>query len=273
VHLAESDPNTVLAVALFHRDMYRWYAARRRTVLASHSWQVATAIMDQAARAQEGLPVAGFREAVMLDQASDLAREGDMAGARRLLEHLVGIAPDNPQARLGLATLCERTGDPAGAVENLQALLENRPDHAEARLRLAINQTRVGADRKAERQLHRLLAQQTPLWIRTLAYQELGRSLVERGKVNEGEQLLRAAVNEVPRNQRLQILHAHALDVQQRPWQAAEVVEALESRGGQQSTSPRLMYAQWPDLDLERLRAVLSQARELGVRALRGVLE
>jgi predicted Zn-dependent protease len=273
MQLATSDPDTVLGVVLFHRDMYRWYAARRRTVLASHSWQVVTEVMDQVARVQDGLPIAGFREAVMLDQASDLAREGDIAGARRLLEQLVGIAPDNTQGRLGLAALCERTGDPTGAVENLQALLENRPDHPEAQLRLAVNQSRVGADRTARRHLRELLAQQTPLWIRTLVYQELGRSLVQTGRLDEGERLLRAAVEELPRNQRLRILHAYSLDVQQRPWEATEVIKELDSRGGQQSTSPRLLYSQWPDLDLESARAILSRAQEVGLRALHGVLQ
>lgn len=273
LQLAEKDPNTILAVTLFHRDMYRWYAARRRTALASHSWQVVTGVMDQVARVQDGLPMDGFREAVLLDQASDLAREGDIAGARRLLEELVGIAPQNPQARLGLAALCERTGDPATAVENLQALLEHSPDHAEARLRLAVNQLRVGDRRTAEGHLRTLLAGQAPLWIRTLAYQELGRSLVDRGRVGEGERLLHSALDEIPRNQRLRLLYAYALDLQQRPWDATRVIEELDSLGGQYTTSPRLLYAQWPDLELERARDILTRAQNLGLRALREALE
>jgi hypothetical protein len=97
--------------------------------------------------------------------------------------------------------------------------------------------------------------------------------LVERRRVAEGEILLREAVNEMPRNQRLRILHAYALDTLQLPWHATEVIEVLDSSGGQQSTSPRLRYAQWPDLNLARAQAILARGHELGLPALEGALK
>ena len=117
-----------------------------------------------------------------------------------------------------------------------------------------------------------LLAPSSPLWIRTLAYQELSRLLIDKGRVDEAEMQLREGVARIPGDQRLQIQLAHALDQAWRPKEAESVVDQLEAHGRQQSTSPRYRYSAWPDLDADRVHSTLVDAQTLGLEALREAL-
>jgi predicted Zn-dependent protease len=92
--------------------------------------------------------------------------------------------------------------------------------------------------------------------------------LLRKDRVKEAEELLGAAMLLLPKNQRLPILMAHALDRDQRPRGATAVIEELDQRGLRDNTSPRYRYSQWPDLDRERVRITLEESEEMGLAAL-----
>ena len=270
--LAKSHPASLMAVALLHRDMYSWYQARREPQLARHSWQMA-AMMARIAPTIDGWEPAGrFGECMLLDLASRLIGSGHRHPVRQLLEAAVKIAPGSAPVLLGLGALYERTGFPDEAVDELTRLYKKHPGILEGRLRLAVNRARIGEDKAAEELLRGLLAPSSPLWIRTLAYQELGRLLIDKGRIDEAEVQLREGVARIPGNQRLQMQLAHTLDQAWRPKEAESVVDQLETHGSQQSTSPRYRYSAWPDLDADRVHSTLVDAQILGLEALREAL-
>jgi hypothetical protein len=110
------------------------------------------------------------------------------------------------------------------------------------------------------------------MWIRAVSYQELGRLLLRNDRGREAEELVGAGMLQIPENQHLPILMAHALDQGQRPRAATAVIEELEARGLRHTTSPRYRYSQWPDLDRERVRLTLEDAEAAGLAALREAL-
>lgn len=270
--LAKERPDTVMAVAMLHRDMHGWYMARRDTDLAEHSWQMSAMIARMASDVDGLQAPPGFSECLLVDLATQLARAGLWQGARRALEMAIGVAPDSAPALLGLGALLERMGDPMAAVEALQTLVQAHPDNREGRLRLAVNRARLGAGREAGELFRGLLDSSTRLWIRTLAYQELGRLLISEGRADEAAEFLGVAVEAIPSNQRLRIMEAFALEAAGRLRESGAAVERLDVDLAQQTTSPRYLYSRWPELDEERVRAVLSEADELGRAALREVL-
>jgi predicted Zn-dependent protease len=266
--LAERSPAAVMGVAMLHRDMHPWYMARRETDLAEHSWQLAAMIARMAGSTKVRQPPAGFSECLLLDLASRLAASGQWRGTRRALEVAAEVAPGSAAAWLGLGALHERTGDPEEAVSALERLLREHPGHPEGRLRLAVSRARLGSERAAEGLMRGLLEPGTPLWVRTLAYQELCGLLTAGGRHDEAVAVVQEAVERIPDNQRLRILEVHALDSAGRSRESAAAVARLEGSVSQASTSPRYRYSRWPDLDGERVRATLAEAERAGRAAL-----
>jgi tetratricopeptide (TPR) repeat protein len=271
--LAKVKPPSLMGVAFLHRDMYRWYLSRRETKLAQHSWQMAVMMARMAPSIRGWDPPDGFTECMLLDLARHLAQTGQLQHAREVLQIAVEEVPTSAAAMLGLGALYERTGYPQEALEELKQLVKAYPDNYEGRLRLAVNRERLGAESAAEELLRGLLIASSPQWIRTVAYQELGRLLVDQGRVEEADLLLREAMAEIPGNQRLRILLAHALDQAHMPREATAEIEQLGALGAQQTTSPRYRYSMWPDIDADRVRSTLIAAEEQGVAALREALQ
>jgi tetratricopeptide (TPR) repeat protein len=270
--LARSQPASLMALALFHRDMYSWYQARREPLLARHSWQMAAMLARISSTTGGQQELERFSECLLLDLANRLIRSGQRYPTQQLLETAVDLSPESAPALLGLGALHERIGSPDQAVDYLEKLCIAHPGHHEGRLRLAVNQVRIGEIRAAENLLQDLLAQPAPRWIQALAYQELGRLLVDTDRSDEARSLLREGLIQIPDNQHLQVLLAHTLDQGRRPQAAGAVIDRLETHASQQSTSPRYRYSVWPDLDSDRVMATLNSALSTGLEALREAL-
>jgi tetratricopeptide (TPR) repeat protein len=270
--LAERRPESLLATILLHRDMYTWYGARYESALAEHSWALTVALVEDAARFSSWQAPEGFVEAVLLDLASDLITAAHARTAQHLMETALRLAPEQPQALLGLGAVHERAGEPDLAARYLEELLAMQSDHHEARLRLAVNTERMGKSKEAEVLFQELLARSTPSWIDILAFQELSRIKVASKHYDEAGRLLLRAVERHPHNQRLRILLAYVFDRAGRPGEATSVIEQFEAEAGQRSTSPRARYGAWPVLLPARLQDALAEGQRLGVEALQEVL-
>jgi tetratricopeptide (TPR) repeat protein len=266
--LVRRRPASIMAIALLHRDLYSWYVARRMYGLAEHSWSLAAELAEGARSLDPWKPPEGFPESLLIDLAASLARSGQTRAAHTSLERAVKLAPDNAQALLGLGAIYERSGDVDRAAQVFRRLVEEHPTHREARLRLAVSLSRLGSGRDAEQLLNGLLRGAAPRWIHTLAYQELARLMVADDRLESAERLLQEAREQLPRNQRLRIQLAFTLDREGRSREANAIIEELGRFGGQLTTSPRVRYAEWPDLGVEAAREVLDKARVDGAEAL-----
>jgi tetratricopeptide (TPR) repeat protein len=85
--------------------------------------------------------------------AGNLARNGDPAGAVRLLQRAVEIAPDDVSALYQLGTLLIQQGDHAGAIQQLRRCTELSPDFADGWANLSALQEMLGEKSAAERTL------------------------------------------------------------------------------------------------------------------------
>jgi len=270
--LAADRPEVLLAAVLLNRDLYQWYRARGEGALARHAWESAALLAIEAEDLDGWRPPAGFTEAVLLDLADHLVQSRQPDAARQLLEAAEKIAPSSPRPLLALGALAERSGRPEDAIRPLRRLVELEPGHLEARLRLGVCDARVGDGREAEELFRELLAPEVTPWIRALAYQELGRLLVAADRPRDAVAVLMEGSSEIPGNQRLRILLAHAFDAVGQPQQAASVLAAIGSWSGPMDESPRYRYSQWPALDRSQFQAVLAEADSIARDALREAL-
>ena len=269
--LASERPAVLMAAVLIHRDMYHWYLARTESSLASHSWESAALLALEAEKLEGWQPPAGFTEAVLLDLADHLVRSRKLDDARQLLEAAEKIAADSSRCLLALGALAEKSGRPSDAIRPLKRLVDLEPDHFEARLRLAECHARNDDWSDAEELFRGLAASGVTPWIRTLAYQELGRVLVANDRLDDAVDVLLEGTSEIPDNQRLQILLAHALDLAGRPAQASSVLVGIGSGSERREESARYRYSQWPEFDRGQFRAPLAEAELAAREALRGV--
>lgn len=85
--------------------------------------------------------------------AGNLARNSDPAGAVRLLQRAVEIAPNDVSAIFQLGTLLIQQGDHAGAIQQLRRCTELSPDFADGWANLSALQEMLGEKSAAERTL------------------------------------------------------------------------------------------------------------------------
>jgi Flp pilus assembly protein TadD len=241
--VAAAAPEGLAAAALLHRQLARSYLARNEGLLAIHARSLAVSAAERLGQLR---PQDDFATALMVDVAVDLARSRASSAGRNILERALRIDPQCAPALLSLGFSHERAAEHHEAAAAYGRLLEAAPHLDEARLRLAVNLIRTGRPEDGEALLAGLEEDDPPPWIERLAAQERVRLLRETGRISEAEAAARAALSEMPDDQRLWILLAALLDRQER---FAESIEAMRnlpppSRG----VSPRARYAEWPDL-------------------------
>jgi len=272
MRLQKKNPYCAAPISLLHRQLYRTYATRGENVLATHAFSIAAELAEVIGREHRIKPPEGFAEGILLGLASDLARTTAHRSAVDLLERALVLSEDDWRALMGLAALHERSGHRDEAIVALRRLVRTHPDLPEGRLRLAVNLARSGSKREAAKLFEGLFDSSTPLWVRTLAFQERVNLMTRREDWDGAEHLLLRAIGIVPDNQRLRIQLAHVLDRKGQPVDASRVVDELEALGGVRGTSPRVRYAAWPALGLREIRRDVVAASEIGKDRMRQVL-
>lgn len=260
--LVRPDPRALRPVLWLHRSMNRYYRVRHESVLATHSWGM---VSDLAAllAARGGDEGRAFAADVLAEQANELALVPAMRAAANMLRRTLQIDSQHVDALMALGASLERQGDTQGAADVFRRASRLEPGRHEATLRLAVNIDRNGWDSRALRLYRELYEGSGPVWIRTVAVQQLARGLVEDRKTDAAVAVLRRAVEELGPNPRLTIQLAHALHAARDTHQMAEVLDSLEADldSGQ---SPRLRYAEWPELsprvDHQRLAGLAAAA-------------
>jgi Flp pilus assembly protein TadD len=191
--------------------------------------------------------------------------------ADELFARALALAPQEPSALLGRAALAAKLGDRDLARASLDQLLKHQPDHREARLRRALLADREGDARGAEAALAELARGAQTDWITALAYQELGRLLLERRQTGRAIAVLAEGSGRLPREQSLLVALAYLYERSGR----TSALQAVLARLEPQTTadiSPRLRFSQAPAAEIAELRQALLAAALLRQGELAAVL-
>ncbi len=261
-------PEVLVPVIVLHHDAYELYREAKQPVLARHSRDMAAdlaAFRAQSTKSEADRQFAGWVLASLGASVLDLRTSGTSA---TILEDALALSPRNPAALLGLAWAHEIHGEYQEAAERLAALLEVEPDHAHARLRLAVCERRLGNLETARGLLHDLLEMPAEPWIRSVAYQELARTLLGLGQLEAAERVARKALEELPGEQEIAIFLASICERRGRLAEAESIIEGIQPAAAGE-VSARYVYDGRPDLGIEQARAKMRAMMDerLGVLA------
>lgn len=213
----------------------------------------------EALLAKEAEGADDFARRVATAQARSLDPAETPAESRQAWLQVLGFAPHDAEARLGVARAEMSLGDLDGAIEHLEALLKEAPDWPDAKAILAECLLRTGEAERAEH-LFREVLDEHPA--HPVALMALARSAQSRGEfVMAGEYCQRVlAIGDSPEADRARLLAAYC---------ARQLAEAARLR---RDFDQAFLYAdllvayQAPTFDLMRFQAEL--ARDAGRQAI-----
>ncbi len=257
--LLKAGPEVLVPLSQLHEQAYLAHLARGSQPLAAHSRAMAIELAELFAERVKGAHGDRVASALMTSMAGHLHAAFMDPSAATLYRRAADIDPTNAAALLGLAALFERHGEYAKALPVLEELARAAPASPEGRLRLAVQLRRAGRSEAGEAVLRGLIEERVrePLWVYSLAYQELARLLIEREAFGEAAALAETAARNLPGDPTLPILRAYASDRTGRPSGKAELGAALRDSASRGLVSPRYRYSQMPRQALEQLRASL----------------
>ncbi|HEX6203779.1 MAG TPA: tetratricopeptide repeat protein, partial [Thermoanaerobaculia bacterium] len=256
--LAARDAEALLPVALLHTDVYRRQRDESRFGLATRSRTQAIAAAERYAAASPIDEAEAFASGVLAMIGDELQRAQVRRSARDLLERATALDAENRFALLHLGAGLEKVADYAGAVTALRRLISVDPKAPEGRVRLAINLLRLGQTAEATTLLERLIGEDNPEWVLSLAYQTLATERLRGGDAAGAAALLRRGAARLPGQPRLRVQLAYALDRAGSPGEASDMLARLDGAGG--GPSPRHQYNLWPEGGRDELERQLVQA-------------
>lgn len=212
-----------------------------------------------------------FASDAMVCSAFTLLTDGSRIQADRLFGRLIRLSPGTRLGWLGAAAIDERYG----RYDEVVRLLDDGDPQvvgAEGRLRLAVNLARIGDGDRSREVLGELLAADPPDWIRVVAVEELARRFVEQHDLAAAEEVLRAALAELPSVSGLHVQLAWVLDQEGHPAAAGRELEALTGAAADQAVPARWRYADWPRFDRAAVEADLARIAAGDATALAAVL-
>jgi Flp pilus assembly protein TadD len=268
--LSRTDGARLRPILWLHSSVARSYVSGRDQILRHASRQLVADLADLMWHRATTPADRVLAEQTMVALGFALLDTGKKEAATALFYRTLRLDGDHPTALLAIGAIHERQGRNAQAAKFLGRLVDAHPDHAEGRLRLAVNLERTGEEETARKHLGSLLDGPAPEWIRSVAAQQLARSLVADGRADEAEATLRRAVAELPADHTLRIQLAWVVDLQGRPTESGRLVEAIEPDHAEPEDAPRWRYARWPAFDRG---AVARELADLPTTATRHLLD
>lgn len=268
--LAETEVESLIPLIVLHDEIYLIYRQRNLFSLGSNARTVIEKLAELYAEqgGSEGSRIVASRALTSL--AGRLQKANLPSSSRRLYQRALDHDPGNKAASLGLATSYERYGDYRQAVNVLERLVQIHPSYGEGALRLAINLQRLGLVTRTRDLLRLAFEEKSPGWIRALASQELARSLLVSGELEQATELLEKSVDEIPDQEATKYLLAHIYDRQKQPLKALDLLSHVEPS---QADSARKVYDGWPREPLARVRNELSKAAQVRASLVARILE
>ena len=267
--LTRSQPDSLIPVIEVYREAHKMLWREGSFLLSSHCRRT-TIMLIETFIEQGGDPDTGV--AMLATVALDAQRLGMSEIAEEVLGHCMRLESREPAVLITLASVEERQGRYESAANLMEELLELQPEQHAARLRLAINLARLGQTRKSEQHL-RVLTERADGWVRSVAYQELCRRLIDRGQSTEARTLLEQAVERLPDDEKLHLLLAFTHELEDKPWKARAVLDQWRNRRVQPRFAPRHRYAELPLRELGELRLRVHECMEAGRQHLGEALE
>lgn len=253
-------PHVLVPLSQFHQSAYRAYLSEGSHALAAHSRALTMELAELYADRVRGDHGKRTASAVMTSLAGYLQAASMSPLAADLFDRAVEIDEYNVAARLGRAAIHERHGEYEEAVPFLRELLERAPNDPEGSLRLALHLARLDEAEEAESLLRGLTRSPAaaPRWVRSLAYQELARLLIDESEYEQAVALVEVAGRELPGDPTLPLLLAYATDRAGQASSKSALAVALRDGAESGDSSPRYRYSQMPHEALDQLRASLS---------------
>ena len=257
--LAGIEVESLLPVLVLHDDLYMTYRQRKLFSLGFNSRALIEKLAELYAElgGTEGSRIVAARALASL--AGRLQESNLPSNSRRLYRRTLDYDPHSKVALLGLAISYERYGEYSLAVTFLEALVAAHPRFGEGLLRLAINLDRLGVHQRSKELFDRVLDTEAPDWVRSLAFQESARALIEADQLDQAATLLERSLEELPEQYGTIYLLSHVYDRRREAYRALELIQLMPSTTTA-NVSPRKVYDSWPEAALEQIRSEISQA-------------
>jgi tetratricopeptide (TPR) repeat protein len=240
--LLDRDPECLFPLLLLHLETYRRYVVEGGTsqfLLSGARTRVRALANLYATEAKH--PMAPSLAAMSLVELGGILKQArQLTPALVALQEALALDQENAQVLLDLAYQYEHRGLRQNALDMLQRLLEIEPRSDEGRLRLAVNLGHLGRLDEGAELLRQVIADGSSEWVLAVAYQELGRLLLQREHSADAVRLLEEGVARLPSVQRLYIELAHALDRTGQRRLGQETTARIPAATGR--FSPRLLY-------------------------------
>jgi tetratricopeptide (TPR) repeat protein len=267
--LVDHSPDLLRPIIVLHHDAYFRYSEAERPYLAQHSRTMSGELAEVYAERAGTASAGAFAGWLLSSLAATLWSPSNVGGSADLFYRTYMVDPGNPTALRGLAVAYERAGDYDKAIEYLMLALRQEPRDPELLLRLSLCQLR--RDETMAETVGPVLAtlsrEGKPDWIRSVAYQELGRLHVTAGEVEAAARLLREGLEALPGDQQLSLQLAAILDRQRRRSESLATLDAIRIDGWERDSS-RLIYDFWSPPDLAGVREELRQEMQKGLAPL-----
>ena len=242
-------------IILLHHDAYFEYSDRDRRYLAGHSRRMASELAEVYAGRVTSPDAALFSGWVLTSLGAYVWSPTSVGDSAVLFYRAYQIDSGNEIALQGLSTAYEKKGDYEKAIEYLSRMVLVDPSHVEARLRLVLCQMRSSPE-PTTGQIERLTAlagEESPGWIRSVAFQEIARAQLRLEQPESAERTLRKGLEALPGDQHLSLQMAALLERQGRRSEAADVVEAI-APSSEPHDSSRERYDFWEPDGVEEAR-------------------
>lgn len=264
--LAERDPESLAPIVRLHLDLYLEHLERRSYLLATHSRRMMEVVLYLYTQRSTSADAGSIAAGALAGLGRRLLTAGNLPEARETFRRALEHQPTHAAAALGLAAIEETLGDYPAAVAVLRPWVEARPTGApgeagelrEGWLRLAVNLARTGSTDEAFAIYRRLIEARTAGgqdWVAVVSHEELASGLAAAGRLAEAIELLGAAVERFPGEQRFYLQRAALLDRAGRVAEARQVLSVLDRRlttASPEADSPRYVYSDWPAAAFDR---------------------
>ena len=255
--------DVLLPVIALHEKAYLTARDRRLAMLIPQARMMVIELIELYAGNVDTAAARAYASRLTTSMAGHLQEAKVDSTAAGLYRRALELERNNPAALTGLAFLHEQYGEYEDAARYLERLVEIDPVGGAAQLRLGITLVRLGREESGTIFLRDVLAAKHPAWMRSVAYQELGRILTDEGELRQARTLLEEGVKTLPDDPSLLIQLAYLSERTGSFSEDPALREALQHPVGHvQKPSPRFLYSQMPTVALGELRRTLEREND-----------
>ena len=260
-------------VIVLHSEAYFSYSEAGRRFMAGHSRLMASELAEIYAFRSNSPEARVFSGWVLTNFGVVLWTPTNIVQSSDLFLRATAADPGNSLALLGLGTAYEHAGNYERAIRYLNGVLRLDGENDLASLRLALCQIRASEDYhlEASQRLEELSTSDAPIWIRSIAYQELARLKIQAGDLDAAEALLELGLQEIPGDQQLSVQLGSVYDLKRRSKDTIRIVRAIPDNGWERE-SPRQTYSTWEPVGVDETRSRLRAEITPGLQALQASL-